>query len=198
MHDGRDALPEDAAVLRDSFVGWQCRIRQMAVRRYGGRPLPGMQPSVALEDGRLVADAVTSVILHAEPENATHAFRHIVRRTKDPLERHEAAVKMLGAAYYQHAREFSDVLTALFSAGSTTATALVKAGQCVLTFEQFGQTYRLPCVVTALDHEAPMWQGTYWHNHMFNAQMPADVVVLAFHPDWSGAEADPPLALANE
>jgi hypothetical protein len=36
------------AALRDHFLGWQCRIRQYAVRHGGGRPSSGMRPSVSL------------------------------------------------------------------------------------------------------------------------------------------------------
>jgi len=33
--------------LRDQFVGWQCRLRQLAVRQDGGRPSAGMKPRVS-------------------------------------------------------------------------------------------------------------------------------------------------------
>ncbi len=32
------------AALRDHFLGWQCRLRQMAVRDAGGRPTSGLRP----------------------------------------------------------------------------------------------------------------------------------------------------------
>ena len=35
-----------AAKRRDSFLDWQCRIRQVAMREEGGRPSPGMRPRV--------------------------------------------------------------------------------------------------------------------------------------------------------
>src|SRR5262245_24708716 len=32
--------------LREDFLAWQCRIRQIAMRQDGGRPSPGMRPRV--------------------------------------------------------------------------------------------------------------------------------------------------------
>ncbi len=177
--------------IRDAFLGWQCRIRQMAVREYAGHPLAGMRPRMLGPDGRVLAEAVTVLIVQREPAKATDAFRHVVRRTRDPLERHEAAVKMLSSVFYQRPGEFSGVLTALFDIDSPTAAAARAAGECVLEFAQFNQSFRLSCAVAELDREGPAWQATYWHNHMFNPTLPGAVTILSFTPDWRGAEADP-------
>ena len=40
--------------LRDHFLAWQCRIRQIAMRQDGGRPSPGMRPRVLNTAGREV------------------------------------------------------------------------------------------------------------------------------------------------
>ena len=40
-------LPPAQAVIRDHFLGWQCRVRQLAMRQAGGRPTSGMRPEVA-------------------------------------------------------------------------------------------------------------------------------------------------------
>ena len=82
-------------------------------------------------------------------------------------------------------------MTALFSIDSPTATILLAAAKCVLIFEQFNQTYRIPCTVSDLDRDNPAWQATYWHNHMFNPALPGAVRVLAFTPEWNAAEVDP-------
>ncbi len=39
--------------IRDHFLAWQCRIRQMAMREQGGRPSPGMRPRVLTVAGRI-------------------------------------------------------------------------------------------------------------------------------------------------
>jgi len=163
----------------------------MAVRKHAGYPLPGMRPRATHEDGSELIGPITVVLLRSEPQESTGTFRHIVKRTQDPLERHEAAVKLLAAVYYQHPREFSDTMTALFSIDSSTATTLFAAAKCVLVFEQFNQTYRIPCTISDLDRDNPAWQATYWHNHMFNPALPGAVRVLAFTPEWNAAEADP-------
>jgi len=184
-------LGPEAAALRDHFLGWQCRLRQFAVRRGEGRPSQGMRPLVLREDGRALALAVTTLIHPRDPAQATDAFRHIVRRTLDPQARYRNALRLLSASHFQRPREFSDVLTALFAAGSPLAAALSSGGRCVLDFREHRQSYRLPCAVVPLAPEAPAWQATYWHNAMFNPDIPGELAVLAFAPDWGAAEADP-------
>ena len=50
--------PPPADRIRDHFLGWQCRIRQIAMRQEGGRPSPGMRPRRAHHSGpRAVAGA---------------------------------------------------------------------------------------------------------------------------------------------
>ncbi len=58
----------DAARIRDHFLGWQCRIREHAMRHHGGRPSPGMRPRVARPDGTEIAAAVTVLLIQAEPD----------------------------------------------------------------------------------------------------------------------------------
>jgi hypothetical protein len=117
----------------------------------------------------------------------------MVRKTQDPAERHDAALKMLAAAYYQRPQEFSDQLTALFGPGSEIAERTCAAGRCLLAFEQYSQSYTLPCSVRALAEDDSAFQASYWHNALFNPALPGGVQVLGFQPDWALAEADPPV-----
>ncbi len=183
----------DAARLRDHFLGWQCRVRQHAVRRHGGRPQPGMRPRVLRADGSEIAEAVTVVLAEAEPEATTATFRHIVRRTHDPAKRYADALGFLAAAYFQYPRNFDDRVAAVFPFDSPLAAALVAERACVLEYAQFNQRYRIPCTIAALAVEDPLYQATYWHNAMFNAAMPGVVRILAFTPDWREAAAYPPV-----
>jgi hypothetical protein len=190
-------LAPASEVLRDHFLGWQCRIRQYAVRHAGGRPTAGMRPRALDMAGATRAPALTLLILPREPFASTEAFRHIAKRTHDPRERYEKAMELLAAAHYQHPRAFSDVMTGLFSASAATAAssvpaALLAAGTCVLAFEQFSQRYRVPSTVAALPPEDPAHRATYWHNALFNPNIPAEIQILAFTPDWANASADPP------
>ncbi len=178
--------------LRDHFIGWQCRVRQHAMREYGGRPSPGMRPRVLTPDGAEVAAAITVVLIEAEPAAATAQFHHVVQKTHDPEKRHGDGVKLLSASYFQTSRRFSGVVTALFALDSTTARSLAEAGCCLLEFEQFSQSYRLHCAVADLAADDAAYQATFWHNSMFNPSMPGRVRILAFTPDWSQSTAYPP------
>ncbi len=186
MSDNHDAR------IRDHFLGWQCRIREHAMRHHGGRPSPGMRPRVRRPDGTEIATAVTVLLIQAEPEPSTAMFRHIVRKTHDPERRYREALRTLASAYFQHPETFSDVMTALFAVDSSCAEILMAEGRCVLEFEQFGQTYHIPCVVAALAPDHPAYQATYWHNQMFNPSIPGVVRILAFTPEWREAIAVPP------
>lgn len=178
---------------RRNFIAWQCRIRQMSVRKHHGMPLPGMMPRVDKLDGEAITDAITVMIIHQELDEAIDTFRHIVKRTHDPQKRREDAVKILSNVHYQYPETFSDQLTALFGEESGIAAALLSLGGCKLEFSQFGQTYRLPCAVSELDIEDPAWQATFWHNHMFNPMLSEKSRIVAFQPDWAEMTAEPPV-----
>lgn len=180
------------AQLRDHFLGWQCRIRQYAVRHAAGRPTSGMRPAVTVAGDDEALGQITVLIHKQEPEEATAQFRHMVLKTQDPVERWESAIHMLQAAYFQRAREFSDVMTALFGPGSQAAERLATQGRCILEFEQYNQRYRIPCRVRRLGEREPEYQATFWHNSLFNPSLPGEVAVLAFTPDWAHAAAEPP------
>ena len=177
--------------LRDHFVGWQCRIRADAMRRRAGRPSPGMRPQVLNAAGNELAPAVTMLLVRREAESFAPEFRHLARRTHDPRDRREAALALLAERYYQHARDFSDMLTATFATGSALADELQREGRCGLAFDQDGQRYDLPCAVSLLGSSDPRRDETWWHNALFNPQLPPDIPVLAFTPRWLAAVAEP-------
>lgn len=177
--------------LCEHFLGWQCRLRQHAVRHAGGQPTSGMRPSVWLDGEEF--GPITVLIIKRDSKNTTTQFRHMVKRTHDPVDRHDAALKMLAAAYYQEPLEFSDEMTALFGAHSEFVKTLLKAGRCTLSFEQHNQTYRVPCKITKLSDKNTSYLATYWHNSLFNPAMPSGVQVLAFRPNWRHAQAEPPI-----
>jgi hypothetical protein len=180
---------EDA--LRESFLGWQCRLRQIAVREHGGRPSPGMRPALAVDADEGVASSIVVLIVEKDPARATEQLRHIFRQTHDPRIRYDRALALLCAGYFQFPRNFSDVLTASFGPESTTVACLTRLGRCVLDFDQFGQRYRLPCSVQPLARDAAAYQATYWHNALFDRRILAEAPILGFRPDWRRAEAVP-------
>jgi len=176
-----------AQALRAEFMGWQCRLRQWAVRQDGGRPSSGMRPRVTTPAGDELAAAVVVVISESDPDNTTTQFRYQVLKTQDPNERYDKTLEFLQAGYFQQPDRFSDVLTALFAPGSELAARLLDQARCVLEFEQAGQGYRIPCAVTRLQPAHPRHQATYWHNRLFNDNLPPGIEVLAFTPDWAHA-----------
>ncbi len=180
-----------AKSLRDHFFGWQIRLRQLSVRNAGGRPTSGMRPEVVFAGEDRAAARVTVLIVKADPEEATDCFRHFYRRTNDPADRHDAATAYLSAGYYQRPAEFADEMSALFGPGDTMAERLCADGRCELRFAQYEQSYVVPCRVRALDDKDPAFQATYWHNILFNPDLPADVHILGFQPEWESATADP-------
>ena len=97
---GGTVVPLEAAqaALRDHFLGWQCRLRQLAVRQAGGRPTSGMRPEVRLAGADTPLGSITTLIVRKEPRETTAQFRHMVRKTQDPAERYDAALETLAAA----------------------------------------------------------------------------------------------------
>ncbi|MEM8951427.1 MAG: hypothetical protein AAGA21_18610 [Pseudomonadota bacterium] len=175
--------------LRLAFLGWQCRLRQLAVREDEARPSAGMRPrlSVAGQD----AGPITVVITPLEPAASTDELRHIVRRTHDPRERYQAALRYLQSSHFQDPSQFDDRLTAIFGNEAELPKKLLGRSDCVLAFEQFSQRYWLTCHAELLDSKSQEFQATYWHNALFNATLPADVQIISFQPDWGQTRAEP-------
>ncbi|MEO1494439.1 MAG: hypothetical protein AAFV19_20015 [Pseudomonadota bacterium] len=184
-------LQGKAHPLRDAFLRWQCRVRQMMMRDDLGRPGDAIMPALTLAG----ADAPMGHIITVMSKTVAHAkvpeMRHMAQRTQDPASRREAALKFFSEFYYQKGAEFSDTLTATFPPDSPGAAAIREAGQVTLDFDAFRQHYSLTCRVWRLAEQNPLWQATYWHNMLFNPGLTPDTVILAFEPDWDASSADP-------
>ena len=177
--------------IRDRFLGWQCRVRQISMRNHDGRPTGGMTPLVSATDKNAPVGRIVTVICKHPEHSATMELRHLARRTHDPAERRENALKFLAERYYQSSREFSDVLTASFPPGSETAATLLEHRECRLAFEQFSQRFDVHCTARRLSQNNPLREATFWHNLLFNPQLSADCIIVGFEPDWSKSEVDP-------
>ena len=178
-------------ILRDRFLAWQCRIRQIAMRQDGGRPSPGMRPEVLLKGGEVLSRGMVMLILLKEPDESTDFFRFQVQKNNDPAEVYKKGLQFLQGTHFQTSRNYSDEMTALFPVQSETAEQLIDEGECLLAFEQFSQRYRMFCRVREFETSDSSWQATYWHNHLFNSALPPNARILGFRPDWSSAQADP-------
>jgi hypothetical protein len=176
-----------AQQLRDDFIGWQCRLRQLSVRQAGGRPLEGMRPRVLSPAGDALSLGIIVLLVERGPAETTQMLRYQCKKTNDPTERYDKILELLSSAYFQYPAKFSDQMTALFGAASDLPATLLHHGQCVLEFEQFTEVYRMPCAVAELPEVHDFYQATYWHNHMFNPNMPPQIRILSFKPDWPHA-----------
>jgi hypothetical protein len=176
-----------AAALREDFLGWQCRIRQLSMRQGGGRPTPGMRPRVLTAEGGEISSGIVVLIVERMPTDSTALFRHQYLKTNDPVERYDKILEILAGSHFQQPARFADVMTASFGPESAVVQRLLNHGRCVLAFEQYAQAYRLPCRVAELAKDDELYQATYWHNRMFNPHVPPGVRILAFAPDWTHA-----------
>ena len=177
--------------LRDSFMRWQCRVRQMMMRDDRGRPGDGITPALTLAGDDTPMGHIITLMSKSPQYSKTPEMRHLVRKTNDPALRRESALTFFSEYYYQKAAEFSDTLTATFPPGSPGAASIREAGRVTLTFEAYNQRYDLECRVWTLAERNPLHQATYWHNLLFNPGLAADTIILGFEPDWARSSADP-------
>ena len=175
--------------LRDDFLDWQCRVRQIAMRQDGGRPSLGMRPRVLRASGEEVARALTVLLVPKKPDESTSFFRFQVMRTQDPRDLYQHGLAYLQADYFHQPETFSDRMTAILDAASTLAATLLAEKTCVLEFEQFSQIFRLSCAVRVLGEREEARSASLWHNRIFNPALPDDVIVLELKPDWAKAVA---------
>lgn len=177
--------------LKRYFLGWQCRIRQQAVRNDEGRPCEGMRAGVYVSISERNLGPVVINIALSDCVEITSEFQHVVKKTHDPKLRRDSALKILQSAYYQYPAKFDGALYATFAVDSELADVLVSQQECRLAIQQYNQTFDLHCGVEDLPVDDDKFQVTYWHNKMFNATMPARVRILKFLPDWDKSVAEP-------
>lgn len=190
MHTAGE-LTAGADKLRDFFLGWQCRLRQHAVRKVDGRPSEGMRAGVKVPISDNDLGPINVMLTRRDPQIWTDEFRHLVKKTHDPNDRRKAALKVLASSYYQHPREFDDRLVATFLLESELAGLLLDQQACELTFSQYQQSFTLLCSVVELAQSDAQYQAAYWHNCLFNSTMPGVVKMLQLQPDWALSGASP-------
>ena len=161
------------------------------MRKAEGKPSSGMQATVVLGDKAY--GPVNTGLVKKDSKEITSEFMHIVKKTHDPNQRQQSAIKLLSSVYYQHPKEFQNCITATFAVDSALAQALLDNGKCQLAFEQFNQKFDLQCKVADLSDTSSVYQTTYWHNRMFNPALPAKIKVLKFVADWELSSATPPV-----
>ena len=165
-----------------SFISWQCRLRKMSMREFGGRPSAGMSAGVYSVSGGDEQSRMNFLILRKDCSARTDEFRHIVRKTPDPGEWVKNGLRILSELHYHETDQFDSRLTALFSLDSKLAVALLEVGQCRLKFVQDSIDYEFDFNVAALSAGDEHFEATYWHNRLFNPTLPGNVQILSFAP----------------
>ncbi len=191
--DSAEIVRLDSAneALKEHFMQWQCRLRQIIMREKEGKPDASIMPALKLKNSDEAMGHIITLICKAPAYSKVPELKHMVRKTHDPANRRKSALTLFSETYYQRASEFSDILTCTFSPNSEGATAIKRAGHVTLEFEAYNQSFHLYCKVWRLSEHNPLWQATYWHNLLFNPSLPGDTIILGFEPDWSKAVANP-------
>ena len=86
---------------QERFIKFQCRARQMIMRDNFGKPDESIIPKLYLSDQK---DPICRIItlIHKLPEfSLLSELIHIAKKTNDPSQRREQAVKLLSSSYYQ-------------------------------------------------------------------------------------------------
>ena len=177
--------------LMERFLRWQCRVRQIAMRDKEGRPDDAITPSLTLSGESEPLGHVITLLTKWNAYSVTPEMTHMVKRTNDPAQRREKALQYFSSTHYQKFKEFSDSLTSTFPPESPGCEKIIKAGECTLVFEAYGQRFDLICSVSRLEKINPMFQATYWHNLLFNPALHPDTQILQFEPDWGRSTAEP-------
>ena len=187
------SIPSERA-SRESFLGWQCRARRSAMRQAGGRPNGAVVPRLRFAGEDDTGQPVVTVLCRRPERSVTPELRHMAKRTQDPAERREHAVRFFAAGFFSSWRDFSDTLTASFGPGSPTALRIAEAGECRLEFDAFAHRFGLECRAGRLGREHPFWAATWWHNQLFNPALHPQAEIIGFEPDWRRSQSAAPAA----
>ena len=188
----RNSLTENYRLpIQNYFIGWQCRVRELALRNEEGQPNGGMRPQIALKNGEVVFPAATLLIIPDQPDQSIRQFRFMALKTQDPKERYTKALQLLAARFYQKAEDFSGAMSGIFSRFSKEVVALEKDQSCIMDFDYQQQAFKIPCHVSTSPKNEPVHEFTYWHNYLFNPNLSPEVTVLHFKPDWSETVSTP-------
>ena len=188
----RNSLTENNRLpIQNYFIGWQCRVREFALRNEEGRPNGGMRPQIELKNGEVDFPAATLLIIPDHPDQTIRQFRFMALKTQDPKERYTKALQLLAAKFYQNAEDFSGAMSGIFSRFSEEVKALEKDQSCIIEFDYQQQAFKIPCHVSASPKNESVHEFTYWHNYLFNPNLSPEVKVLHFKPDWDKTVSEP-------
>ena len=179
-------LPDE---LRNHFLTWQCRIRQIAMREQEGRPSQGMRPQVLDASGEQLSAGIIVLLVREDSFESTEFLKFQVQKYNDPQDVYKKSLIFLQSTHYHRAAEFSDEMTGLFSKGAVLVKRMTGDDKVTLEFSQFSQTYKIPCRTRLLETDEAAYQATLWHNRVFNPNIGSDIEIVGFQPDWNAAVA---------
>lgn len=182
-----------ASPMRLAFLKWQCRVRQMAMRDTDGRPDDAIMPALYLPSEAEPLGHIITLLNKSPGYSVTPELVYMAKKTNDPAQRRDQAIRYFSATFYQKAAEFSDILTATFPPVSPGAAKIRAAKTVRLRFDAYNQVFDLSCRVWKLAPRNPLYQSTIAHNQLFNPALPPDTEVLGFEPNWDDSTAEPEL-----
>ena len=173
--------------IKNTFMKWQCRVRQIIMRNNYGKPDASIMPNVFLNHDKINLGKIITVLSKDIPFSKLPEMKHISKVNFDLSKRREKAIQLFSEYYYQNYKEFSPVLTATFQPDSLGAKKIIKSTVCSLVFEAYNHNFKLDCEVELLRKEDPLYQATWWHNSLFNSSLHPDTLILAFNVNWSSS-----------
>ncbi len=179
------SLSQETNLIRDKFLKWQCRVRQMLMRDNLGRPDLSIMPEVKLSSTGKTLGTIITVLSKEIAFSKLPEIQHIGKVNFDLSRRREKAIQFFSEYYFQKYNEFSGDLTATFQPGSLLAFKLIESGKCLLRFEAYNQIFNLICKVEVLNKSEHFYQATWWHNNLFNSSLHPETIILSFNADWS-------------
>ena len=179
--------------IKNHFIGWQCRVREYSLRHFGGRPSLGMCPRVLNSNKIELSPSIILLLLPKSPEESIQQFSYIAKKTNDPNERFKKAIQLLSSTFYQDTDFFSGNMTGLFLKNSPTFLKILESKHCFLEFNYQNQFFKISCSVNELKKDDFEYKFTYWHNFLFNPNLPPESMIIVFKPNWSHSISEPSL-----
>ena len=100
--------------------------------------------------------------------SVTPELLQMARKTNDPAQRRDQAIRFFSATYYQKAIEFSDILTATFPPVHQVRHQYAMQARFACVSKHICRCLILLCKVWRLVPQNPLYQTTMAHNRLFN------------------------------
>ena len=169
-----------------NFVIWQCSLRQRNFRMFNGKPSEGIIALILDNKSNKEIASLRSVLIEKNSLNTAKMFEFMIKKTNDPEERFDKAVKFFSSEYYNTPRNFDGSFTATFSYKSDLAKKILKKKKCNVQFFERDTGFNFNVSVSKLNKTNMKWMYTFWHNSFFNPVLNEDIDILYFNPIKSG------------